>query len=138
MSNESLLPSKLNKHLKTKHPYLQDKSTNYFKKLSEQQTKAANSFINKMTVSKKAQIASYQVSELIAQNMKAHTISESLILPACKKVVSTMLGNEAAKEISKIPLSNDTVHWHILEMFSDIEENVCSNKLKYSPFAIAS
>eukprot|EP00106_Octopus_bimaculoides_P007154 XP_014774596.1 PREDICTED: zinc finger BED domain-containing protein 5-like [Octopus bimaculoides] len=136
MSNESLLPGKLSKHLKNKHPHLQDKSTNYFKRLSEQQTKVANSFINKMTVSEKAQIASYQVSGLIAQNMKAHTIGESLILPVCKKVVSTILGNEVAKEISKIPLSNDTVHRRILEMSSDIKKNVCSNKFKYSPFSL--
>ncbi|XP_029642487.1 zinc finger BED domain-containing protein 5-like [Octopus sinensis] len=101
MSNELLLHSKLSKHLKTKHPHLQDKSTNYFKRLSEQQTKAANSSINKITVSEKAQIASYQVSQLIAQNMKAHTIGEPLILPACKKVVATILGNETAKEINK-------------------------------------
>ena len=60
-----------------------------------------------MTVSDRAQIASYQVSELIAQNMKAHTLSESLILPACKKIVSTMLENEAAMIICTITLSND-------------------------------
>ena len=54
-----------------------------------------------MTVSDKAQIASYQVSELIAQK-KAHSLGESLILSACQKIVSTMLGNEAAMKISKI------------------------------------
>lgn len=136
MSNESLLPSKLNKHFQTKHSHLQGKSASYFKRLSEQQTKTANSFKSKMTVSEKAQIASYEVSELIAQNMKAHTLGESLILPACQKIVKTMLGNEAAKEISKVPLSNDTVHRRILEMSSDIEKNVCSNKLQDSNFAL--
>ena len=44
-----------------------------------------------MTFSDKAQIASYQVSELIAHNMKAHTLGEALILPACQKIVSTMI-----------------------------------------------
>ena len=67
--------------------------------------------------------------------MKAHAIGESLILPACKKIVSTMLGDEAAIKIGKIPLSNDTVHRRILEMFSDIEKNVCGNKLQFSDFA---
>ena len=52
MSNESMLPSKLGKHFVNKH----------------------SQFISLMTISDKAQIASYQVSELIAQNMKAHTM----------------------------------------------------------------
>ncbi|XP_013791861.1 protein ZBED8-like [Limulus polyphemus] len=103
--------------------------------MSEQQGKAADSFKSLMTVSDKAQISSYQVSELITQNMKAHTLGKSLILPACQKIVSTMLGNEAAMKISKIPLSNDTVNKRILEMSSDIEKNVCGNKLQCSDFA---
>ena len=102
----------------------------------EQQTKAGNSFENRLTISEKAQIASYKVSELIAQNIKAHTLGESLILPPCKMIVKRMLGNEAAKEISKVPLSNDTVHRRILEMSTNIEKTVCSNKLQFSDFAL--
>lgn len=136
MSNESMIPSKLGKHFYTQHSHLKDKPTSYFKRMSEQQTKTANSFKRLITVSDKAQIASYQVSEMIAQNMKAHTIGESLILPACKKIVSTMLGNEAAMKISKIPLSNNTVHRRILEMSSDIEKNVCGHKLQCLDFAL--
>ena len=72
-----------------------------------------------MTVSDKAQVASCQVSELIAKNMKAHTLGESLVLPASKKIVSTMLKNEAAMKTSKITLSSDTVRRRVLEMSSD-------------------
>ena len=104
--------------------------------MSEQLTKTANSFKSIVTVSDKAQIASYQVSELIAQNMKAHTVGESIILPACKKSVSTMLGNEAALKISKIPLFDDTVCRHILEMYSDNEKNLSENKLQCLDFAL--
>ena len=68
--------------------------------------------------------------------MKAHTLGESLILPACKKIVKRMLGNEAAKEISKVPLSNDTVYRRILETSTNIEKTVCSNKLQFSYFAL--
>ena len=70
MSNESMIPSKLGKHFKNKHSYLQDKRTSYFKRMSEQLIKTANSFNSIVTASHKAQIASYQVSELIAQNIK--------------------------------------------------------------------
>ena len=48
--------------------------------------------------------------------MKTYTLGESIILLACKKIVSTMLGNKAALKVSKIPLSNDTVCRRILEM----------------------
>ena len=65
-------------------------------------------------------MASYQVSELIAQSMKAHDLGESLISPIRQTIVSTMLGNEAAMKISKITLSNDTVNRRTLEMSSDI------------------
>ena len=136
MSNESMVPSKLGKHFKNKHSYLQNKPTSYFKRMSEQLTETANSFKSIVTISDKAQIGSYQVSELIAQNMKAHTLGDSIILPACKKIVSTMLGNEAALKITKILLSDDTVCKRILEMSSDIEKNVSGNKLQCSNFAM--
>ena len=68
--------------------------------------------------------------------MKAHTLGESLILPACQKIVSTMLENEAAMIICTITLSNDTVNRRIFEMSSDIEKNVCESKLQCSGFAL--
>ncbi len=112
-----MLPSKLNKHFKTKHSHLQGKCESYFKTLSEQPTKEASFFKSRITVSEKAQISSYEVSELIAQNMKAHTLGESLILPACKKIVKTMLGNEAAKEISKTPVKRYSSKAYLRNVF---------------------
>ena len=109
MSNESMLPSKLGNQFKSKLSHLQDKSTSYFEGMSEQLRKAADSIKSLMTVSDKDHIASCQVSQLITQNMEAHTLGELLILPACQKIVSTLLGNEAAMKISRIALSNDTI-----------------------------
>ena len=83
--------------------------------MSENQGKAADSFTSLMTVSEKAQIVSNQVSEVIAQNMKDHTFGESIIFPVCQKIVSTMLGNEAAMKISKITLYNETANRRILK-----------------------
>ena len=112
-----MLPSKHGGHLESKHPHLQHKPTSYFKRMSEQQGKADDSLRSLITVSDKVQIASCQVSELIAQNMKIHTLDESLILPACQKIVSAMLGNESAMKISRITLSNDTVNRRIMKSF---------------------
>ena len=136
MTNEAMVPSKLSKHFQTLHRSLQDKDVSYFKRLLKNQTKQAVGFKRRATVSEKAQIASYEVSEMIAIKMKSHTLAESLILPACKKMVKTMLGDDAEKQISKIPLSNDTVHRRILELSNNIEENVCINKLQDSYFAL--
>ncbi len=41
--------------------------------------------------------------------MKSHTIAENLIVPACKIIVRTMLGEEAESELSKVPVSDNTI-----------------------------
>ncbi|GFW65219.1 SCAN domain-containing protein 3 [Trichonephila clavipes] len=51
----------------------------------------------------------HYVSYKIARCKKPHTIAEELILPAAIKIVETMFGDNFAKELQSIPLSNDTV-----------------------------
>ncbi|KAL4121592.1 hypothetical protein QTP88_014077 [Uroleucon formosanum] len=127
LSNSSMAPSKLNRHLITNHSHLESKDQNYFKELMTSQSKQKKYFEKKVTVSDKAQIASYKVAELIAQKTKPHSIAESLILPLFSEIVKIMLGDEASNEISKIPLSNDTIRRRIIDMSVDIEENVNKN-----------
>lgn len=56
---------------------------------------------------------------------KNHTIDETVILPACKTIVNTMLGPQAVNKISKVPLSNNTISRQIIDdMYSDIESVV--------------
>ena len=135
LSNEAMVPSKLKRHFLSKHQHLQGKSDEYFKRLINQQTQQATQFERKLKVSDKALLASYKVAEIVAQQMKAHTIAKSLILPACRAVVKTMLGDEAELEIKKIPLSDDTIKRRIVDMSNDIEENVM-HKLRTCEFAL--
>jgi hypothetical protein len=135
LANEAMVPSKLKRHFLSKHQQLQGKSKEYFERLINQQTQQATLFEKKIRVSDKAQLASYKVAEIVAQQMKAHTIAESLILPACQAIVKTMLGDEAELEIKKIPLSDDTIKRRIQDMSNDIEENVMQ-KLKTCEFAL--
>ncbi|GFU74458.1 SCAN domain-containing protein 3, partial [Trichonephila clavipes] len=60
-----------------------------------------------------AQVASYEIAELIAVNLKPHNLAEEIILPACRKIVKTMIGGSVDIDICKIPLSNDTIHRRI-------------------------
>ncbi|GFU96701.1 SCAN domain-containing protein 3 [Trichonephila clavipes] len=46
---------------------------------------------------------------LHARCKNPHTIAEELILPAAIEIVETMFGDNFAKELQSIPLSNDTV-----------------------------
>ncbi|XP_043944978.1 zinc finger BED domain-containing protein 5-like [Protopterus annectens] len=58
--------------------------------------------------------------------MKPHNIVESLIMPACRVMVKTMLGEDAEKVICKMPSSNNTVARWIEMMSEDISSSVCN------------
>lgn len=95
LANAAMVPSKLARHLETKHPAYQSKDIEYFKRLKAQNTTQSERMLSAVRVSEKAQKASFL--ELLAKSKKPHTLAESLILPACKKMVEVMLGPDAAK-----------------------------------------
>ena len=49
--------------------------------------------------------------------------------------MKSMLGETAEKEISKIPLSNDKIHWRILDLSENIDTNL-QKKLEGTKFAL--
>jgi hypothetical protein len=53
--------------------------------------------------------------------MKSHTITESVILPACCKIINIMFDEEYEKEILNIPMSDSTVSQHMQDMSQDVE-----------------
>ncbi|GFU20761.1 zinc finger BED domain-containing protein 5 [Trichonephila clavipes] len=57
---------------------------------------------------------------LHARCKKPHTIAEELILPAAIEIVETMFGDNFAKELQSIPLSNDTVSRRIDDIAEDV------------------
>lgn len=129
LSNESMKPAKLRRHLETKHQELREKSQSFFK-IKASELKRSKNIINKTatgTNNESAVLASYQVSLLIAKKGKPHTIAEELILPCAKVMVSAMLGEKASKELDIISLSNNTVKSRIVDMSGNVKEQLIMN-----------
>lgn len=101
-----------------------NKDKTYFSRLLSSNVKQSKQLEKLTNISDKAQIASYKVAELIVKKMQPHTIAENLILPACKEIVKSMLGESAEKEVSRVPLSNNTISRRIDDMSSDIKKHV--------------
>ncbi|GFU10156.1 SCAN domain-containing protein 3 [Trichonephila clavipes] len=106
-----------------------------FKMSLSSKIKQVKVFEKQVCVSEKAQVASYDIAELIALNLKPHNLAEEIILPACHKIVKTMIGGSADIDICKIPLSNDTIHRRIKDMSENIEQNTAKT-LANSNFAL--
>ncbi|GFW91085.1 hypothetical protein TNCV_1759591 [Trichonephila clavipes] len=66
---------------------------------------------------------------LIARSKKPYTVAEELILPAAIEIVETMFGNNIAKELQSIPLSNDTVSRSIDDFAEDVQQQLFGNSL---------
>jgi predicted CoA-binding protein len=111
LSNEATKPSKLRRHLESKHKEHATKSITFLKN-KEQELRQSRKLIKKIAMgscNENAVKASYEVSMLIVKAGKPHTIAEELILPAAKAMVSAMVGQKAAKNLNLVALSNDMV-----------------------------
>jgi hypothetical protein len=108
-----MAPAELKQPLITNHSHMTSKGADYFKRLLESQNKQHKAFVSKVTVSEKAQEASYLVAELTAQKRKSYTLGENLIKPACKLTVGKMLGECAVRATDNVPLSNSMINRRI-------------------------
>uniref|UniRef100_H2XQP6 HAT C-terminal dimerisation domain-containing protein n=1 Tax=Ciona intestinalis TaxID=7719 RepID=H2XQP6_CIOIN len=108
--NGAMKPSLLKRHLESNQPEKNDRNQSYFERLGENVKKRrldqTGQNYQKMTGIVKA---SYEVSLLVAQNLKAHTIAETLILPAAKVLVRQLIGEKDVAKLESVSLSNDTV-----------------------------
>ncbi|GFV18570.1 protein FAM200A [Trichonephila clavipes] len=92
-------------------------------------------FKKNLSVNEKALLTSYKVSYKIARCKKPHTIAEELILPVAIEIVKTMFGNNFAKELQSMSLSNDTVSRRIHDITEDVEQQLFG-KLRNKLFSI--
>lgn len=135
LSNNSMKPSFLKRHLESKHKNVVNKELQFFELILEDFKNRKNNIkqFSGAEQNENALKASYKVSYLIAKSGKNHTIGEKLILPAAVEIVSScMLGEKEAKIIKTIPLSNDTVSRRINDMAYDTKEQLV-RRIRGSP-----
>ena len=138
LSNDAMKPSGLLSHLTRKHSNKADKNLEYFQQLKgkhENRSTISTLFTQQSRQADKGLLTSYNVSKLIAKCGKPHTIGETLILPAVKEVLNTMIGPGTGDIVKSIPLSNDSVSRRIDEMATDVEDRLC-NDLRSTQFAL--
>ncbi|XP_028672708.1 SCAN domain-containing protein 3-like [Erpetoichthys calabaricus] len=135
LSNESLKPAKLKRHLVTKHNELKDNPVDFFKRRAEVYANQQKIISTATTVNEKALKASYIMAMRIAKSKKAHTVAESLIMPAALEICEIMLGKESSRKLLSIPVSNDTIRRRICDMSNDIQLQLVE-RLQSSTFAI--
>ncbi|XP_022823722.1 SCAN domain-containing protein 3-like [Spodoptera litura] len=134
LANEALKPAKLKRHLETVHPDLCNRPLEFFQgKLEVLKKMKLGPSGSRFATSEKLLVASFEISKLIVQSKKPHTVGETLVKPCLIKAVEEVLGLEVKKKIQDIPLSNNTVKARIELMSSDIEEQLVS-RIKKSPF----
>jgi hypothetical protein len=133
LSAESMKPSKLKRHLETKHSGHVKKDLDFFKRheigLKRQRLDPTGSFQQQSIA---AVQASYEVALEIAKQKKPHTIGETLIKPCILKTVKLILGEASEVKMRQIPLSNNTIQRRISDMSVDVKEQILS-EIKASP-----
>ncbi|GFV11239.1 SCAN domain-containing protein 3 [Trichonephila clavipes] len=135
LAADSMKPNKLKRHFETLHGENINKPREFFESKLKSYGKQKTFFKKTLSVNEKALLTSYKVSYKIARCKKPHTIAEELILPAAIEIVETMFGDNFAKELQSIPLSNDTVSRRIDDISEDVEQQLFG-KLRDKLFSI--
>ena len=127
LSNEAMKPSRLKDHLNRIHPDKADKPSKFFQDMKERhaRSKISNVFAKEADQNVREMIASYKFSMLIAKRGLPFTVGESLLVPAIKEVISTVMEKDPTPVLQAVPLSDSTVKRRIDEMGANIEEKLC-------------
>ncbi|XP_076315919.1 zinc finger BED domain-containing protein 5-like [Tachypleus tridentatus] len=127
---------KLQRHFETNDSEFKEKGTEDFKRRCDQLFESQNLFLQLFKLEMtKATEAYNRVSYLIALAGEAHTIAERLINPCTDDVTECMLDEKSVKEITAVPLSNNTVTHRIKELAANMKNEVIS-RLQNCIFAL--
>ncbi|GFT43318.1 protein FAM200B [Trichonephila clavipes] len=115
-------PNKLKMHFETLHGEYINKPREFFESKLKSYEKQKTLLKKTLSVNEKALLTSYKESYKIARCKKPHTIAEELILHAAIEIVETMFGDNFAKELQSIPLSNNATSHQIDDIAGDEEQ----------------
>ena len=136
LAADSIRPGKLKRHLETTLSDYVDKPKEFFERKLDEFTKQKQMLKDVVHSSSNALLASYLVPNYrIAKCKKPHTVADTLVLPAAIDMVKIMFGESYAKQLRRIPLSDNTVSRRI----NDISEDICNqlvSRVRTSKFAI--
>lgn len=135
LSNESLKPCKLKRHLETKHFNLREKSIDYFQRLKNELHKNKQVIKQYSSVSQCALKGSFLVSYRIAKCLKPYTVGEELILPAAIDLCTEVVGEKVANQLKIVPLSDTTVARRVSAISGDLRDQL-GFRLKSAKFSI--
>ena len=125
--NSAMVPAKMRRHLETVHPEFKHKKVDYFMRMRDELLKRQSLIVSTFkTSNEKATEASYIVSYRIALAGEAHTIAETLIKPCAVDIAKCILDETSAKEITNVPLSNDTVARRIKDLAANVRAELIS------------
>ena len=103
LSNGSMKPSKLLRHLNSKHATSKDKPLEYFER-KKREHEGQEKFLRVTTsINENALRASFLMANRIAKAKKPFTINEELILSSTKNICRELLGEAAVKKIMHVP-----------------------------------
>lgn len=136
LSNGSMKPSLLVRHLKTKHPEHEHKPLQFFERCLKTCNTQSSNFKKIIKLNDKCLEASLEVSYLIAKDKKPHTIGETLVLPAAVKMVEIIHGKEYADKLKCIPLSANTIGRRIEIIADNLKKQLLKQITQCGKFAI--
>ena len=136
MSNATMKPSFLQRHLINNHSELKNKHIEFFKRRAKIMEKSVDKMTLFSQTSKSALETSFELAFLIAKAKKSHTAAENIIIPGALIIADHMLGDKAKAIIKTIPISDNTIARRIGEMAKDVVLQVAHDIKEDKRFAL--
>lgn len=107
LANDGMKPSRLARHLKTKHPEHEDKPLQFFQQCFKSCDAQSSTLQNITKLNDKCLAASVEVSYSRAKDKKPRAIGETLVLPPAVKMAEITHGKQYGDKLKCIPFCQE-------------------------------
>lgn len=122
-ANSSLDSTKLKTHLTAKHGEHKNKSQAFFIKQREHFEETQQRFEKSMahpSADNAIVKTTLEIAAVIMKEKKSFLLAESVVQPCLEIAAKNLHGNEAVRQVRKLPLSRDTVRRRCLDISDDL------------------